>query len=269
MGFNIPILEHKYFLYWTSWRCVSDCGSALQCVHDLKKCHHIKDGYKSASPGHRTSPNRDSDKLVQFVNSEPGSKAPLSEAIFQILCNKKGMSFICRNLSACTWTRKTCCICLACPLNAHPKKKLVLEAVTQFYKELPRESPTGWSVDPTLLEVLLYNWWTRGTDKDLGLWGPLWPYESSFVLKVTRGRFGCNIFVILKGDVLNNILEGYWKHCIDLMKIKGTDTPEWVPGPLSPLLAIWGFKQCAVSVWYFNQWPKRCVSSDDLFWGGF
>ena len=125
-----------------------------------KICHHIKDGYKSASPGHRTSPNRDSNKLVQFVNSEPGSKAPLSEAISQILCNKKGMSFICRNLSACTWTRNTCCICLACPLNAHPKKKLVLEAVTQFYKELPRESPTGWSVDPTLLEVLLYNRWT-------------------------------------------------------------------------------------------------------------
>ena len=117
MGFNIPILEHKHFLYWTSWRCVSDCDSALHCVHDLKKCHHIKYGYKSASPGHRTSPNRDSDKLVQFVNSEPGSKAPLTEAISQILCNKKGMSFICRNLSA-------------------------------------------WSVDPTLLEVLLYNWWT-------------------------------------------------------------------------------------------------------------
>ena len=102
--------------------CVSDRDLALQCVHDLKDAIILKLATKSASSGHRASPNKDSDKLVQFVNSELGSKAALLEAISQLLCNKKGISLICCNRSACTWTRNTCHICLACPLNAQPKK---------------------------------------------------------------------------------------------------------------------------------------------------
>ena len=42
---------------------------------------------------------------------------------------------------------------------------------------------------------------TRIRNNDLGLWGPLWPFESSFVLNVARGRFCCNIFVKLQRNV--------------------------------------------------------------------
>ena len=35
----------------------------------------------------------------------------------------------------------------------------------------------------------------KGADKDLGLWGPLWPFESSYLSNVARRCISCNIFV--------------------------------------------------------------------------
>ena len=206
--------------------CVSDRDSALQCVHDLKDAIILKLATKSASSGHRASPNKNSDKLVQFVNSELGSKASLLEAISQLLCNKKRDFVDLSQPLGMHLNKEDLSHLLGMSAKCPPKKKLVLEAVTQFYKEqcpfsaedmlhiqenfsgvrlmeamrkklpglvpsvcqerkvrlesresfravlLPRETPTGWSVDPTrLLEVLLYKYHYLDKNVMVRLWG--------------------------------------------------------------------------------------------------
>ena len=49
----------------------------------------------------------------------------------------------------------------------------------------------------------------EGAGKDLGLWGPLWPFESSYLSNVARERISCDIFVKLQENVENNIFEEY------------------------------------------------------------
>ena len=61
----------------------------------------------------------------------------------------------------------------------------------------------------------------EGAGKNLGLWGPLWPFESSYTSNVTRGRIYCNIFAKLQENISNNIFEEYWKRHVDLMKTEG------------------------------------------------
>ena len=41
----------------------------------------------------------------------------------------------------------------------------------------------------------------KGAGKNLGLWGPLWPFGSSYISNVARGRIYCNIFIKLQENI--------------------------------------------------------------------
>ena len=41
----------------------------------------------------------------------------------------------------------------------------------------------------------------KGAGKNVGLWGPLWPFESSYISNVVRGRIYRNIFIKLQENI--------------------------------------------------------------------
>ena len=81
----------------------------------------------------------------------------------------------------------------------------------------------------------------EGAGKNLGLWGPLWPFESSFIFQMSLGGAFIATYSKKYRRIFKTIfLRNTESVVLILWKLTGTGNFEWVPGPLRPPLAVWG-----------------------------